>query len=341
MPLVRVEGLSKSFRRSGGDAVHAVNGVSFEIARGETLALIGESGSGKSTIGRMLLRLLDADDGTIEIDGVDIRSLGEAELRAMRAKMQIVFQEPYESLNPKMRVGDIVSEPLEIHEPSLSRSDRRDRVRVTLEEVGLDADQAERFPRALSGGQQQRVGIARALVTRPAFVVLDEPTSSLDLSVQAQILEILHDLQESHDLSYLYISHDLSTVAYLAHRIAVLYLGQIREQGPLDAVVDDPLDPYTQALLSAFLDPDPGVTSSTARRLAGEIPDPTRLPEGCFLYGRCPVRIDACQKGPSVLREIATNHYGNCIRAPLSDADWKAAAGAGVPVFDVSEDATP
>jgi oligopeptide/dipeptide ABC transporter ATP-binding protein len=333
--LVRVEGLTKSFRRGGGDAVHAVNGVSFEIERGETLALIGESGSGKSTIGRMLLRLLDADNGNIEIDGVDVRSLGDAELRAMRAKMQIVFQEPYESLNPKMRVGDIVSEPLEIHEPDLSRVDRHDRVRATLEEVGLDANQAERFPRALSGGQQQRVGIARALVTRPAFVVLDEPTSSLDLSVQAQILEILHDLQRSHDLSYLYISHDLSTVTYLAHRVAVLYLGQIREQGPLDTVVENPQDPYTRALLSAFLDPDPTVTPSTATRLAGEIPDPSQLPNGCFLYGRCPVRIDDCLTQPSQLREIGTNHYGSCIRAPLSNTDWTTATHTNEQLPDI------
>lgn len=324
MSLVRVEGLVKTFRREGGATVHAVNGVSFTIEEGQTLALIGESGSGKSTIGRMLLRLIEADEGTIELDGVDIRGLPGKELRAMRAKMQIVFQEPYESLNPKMRVGDIVAEPLEIHEPSLSRNDRRDRVRTTLEEVGLDADQAERLPRSLSGGQQQRVGIARALVTRPKFVVLDEPTSSLDLSVQAQILEILHDLQRTHGLSYLYISHDLSTVNYVAHDIAVLYLGQIREQGPLDAVIDDPEDPYTQALLSAFLDPDPEVSAPRVRRLVGEIPDPTKLPTGCYLYGRCPVRVDACAEGPIELREMGPTHRARCIRAPLGDEDWKA-----------------
>lgn len=329
MSLVRVEGLTKAFRRNGGATVHAVNGVSFEIARGETLALIGESGSGKSTIGRLMLRLLEADAGTIHLDGVDIRSLGEDDLRAMRAKMQIVFQEPYESLNPKMRIGDIVSEPLEIHEPSLSRSARRDRVAATLDEVGLDTHHAELLPRSLSGGQQQRVGIARALVTRPAFVVLDEPTSSLDLSVQAQILEILHDLQQAHDLSYLYISHDLSTVNYVAHQIAVLYLGEIRELGPREAVVEDPQDPYTQALLSASLDPDPRVRPSKVRKLAGEIPDPTHLPEGCFLYGRCPVRVDECRQDAIVLREVGVRHSVRCLRAPVDNTEWVVAGDSG------------
>jgi len=311
-----------------------VNDVSLEIDRGETLALIGESGSGKSTIGRLILRLIEPDAGTIKIDGTDLLTLSNSELRAMRAKMQVVFQEPYESLNPKMRVGDIVAEPLEIHEPSLSRADLRDRVRATLEEVGLNADQAERLPRGLSGGQQQRVGIARALITRPALVVLDEPTSSLDLSVQAQILEILHDLQETHGLSYLYISHDLSTVSYLAHRVAVLYLGQIREQGPLEAVVQNPQDPYTQALLAAFLDSDVSVSPSRLRMLSGEIPDPTQLPEGCFLYGRCPLRMDKCRSDPSVLRVLGSKHYGRCIRAPLNDDDWNIVADSNRTVGD-------
>jgi oligopeptide/dipeptide ABC transporter ATP-binding protein len=319
LPLVRVEGLTKVFRR-GANAVHAVNGVSFSIDEGETLALIGESGSGKSTVGRMLLRLLEADDGIIEIGGVDVRALDPQALRRMRTQMQIVFQEPYESLNPRMRVGDIVGEPLAIHEQGLSRDQRQRRVLETLREVGLDADQAERLPRALSGGQQQRVGIARALVTRPRFVVLDEPTSSLDLSVQAQILEILSRLQSEHGLSYLYISHDLSTVNYVADRVAVLYLGQIRESGPLASVVSDPQDPYTQALLSAFLDPDPRVATPSLRTLRGEIPDPTRLPRGCLLYGRCPVRIDACQQDPVPLRELRPRHDVRCIRAPFTGA---------------------
>lgn len=320
MSLMRVEGLTKTFQRAGGEVVRAVNGVSFTIEEGETLALIGESGSGKSTIGRMLLRLIEADEGSIAMDGVDLRTLDRKALRAMRARMQIVFQEPYESLNPKMRVGDIVAEPLRIHEPGLSGADLRSRVIQTLREVGLETEHAERLPRALSGGQQQRVGIARALATRPRFLVLDEPTSSLDLSVQAQILEILHRLQTEHGLSYLYISHDLSTVNYVAHRVAVLYLGQIREQGPVELVVRNPQDPYTQALLSAFLDPDPATSPIARRQLSGEIPDPTGLPDGCFLYGRCPVRIDDCRVPPIPLRELEPGHHVRCIRAPLPDA---------------------
>lgn len=317
MSLVRVEDLRKTFVRQSGEVVHAVNGVSFAIEQGETLGLIGESGSGKSTVGRLLLRLLEADSGLIEVDGVELRGLGTTALRSMRSTMSMVFQEPYESLNPKMRVGDIVAEPLRIHEPELSRADRRDRVLATLEEVGLEARHADRLPRAMSGGQQQRVGIARALVTRPKLVVLDEPTSSLDLSVQAQILEILHDLQQEHGLSYLYISHDLSTVDFVAHRVAVMYLGEIREIGPLAEVVDTPADPYTQALLSSFLEPDPTV-SREQLRLAGEIPDPTRLPSGCFLYGRCPIRIDECKQGPIELAQHAPDHQVRCLRAGTS-----------------------
>lgn len=319
MSLVRVDGLSKVFRRANGEAVHAVNDVSFEIAAAETLALIGESGSGKSTIGRLLLRLVAADAGAIEIDGSDVGTLPPERLRRMRATMQIVFQEPYESLNPRMRVGDIVAEPLVIHEPGLSRHDRRERVRRTLSEVGLSGEYAERRPGLLSGGQQQRVGIARAIVTRPKLLVLDEPTSSLDLSVQAQILRLLHDLQREHGMSYLYISHDLSTVNYVAHRVAVLYLGQVRETGRVEQVVDDPQDPYTRALLGAFLSTDPAAGHTGGYALDGEIPNPTRLPAGCFLYGRCPVREDRCAQPPVPLRELAASHHVRCVRAPLSE----------------------
>lgn len=316
MALVRVDGLSKTFRRANGDVVHAVNDVSFAIEQGETLALIGESGSGKSTIGRLLLRLIEADGGQVEIDGTDVRQLGPAALRRMRSRMQIVFQEPYESLNPRMKVGDLVAEPLAIHEPGLNRSERRERVARTLGEVGLDKEYADRLPRNLSGGQQQRVGIARALATRPKLLVLDEPTSSLDLSVQAQILTLLRALQDEHGLSYLYISHDLSTVNYVAHRVAVLYLGQVREIGTVAQVVDDPGDPYTRALLGSFLSPDPAVARDDEYKLRGEIPSPTSLPPGCFLYGRCPIRIDRCAEPPIELRELSPGHDVRCIRAP-------------------------
>jgi len=331
MPLVRVEGLRKRFIRPSGEPVHAVNDVSFTLEEGETLGIIGESGSGKSTVGRLVLRLLESDEGLIEIDGVDIRSLDVKGLRRMRSRMSIVFQEPYESLNPRMRVGDIIAEPVHIHHPDLSKQDVRDRVRRVLEDVGLDPSYAERLPRAMSGGQQQRVGIARALATRPKLIVLDEPTSSLDLSVQAQILEILHDLQEQFGLSYLYISHNLSTVDFIAHRVAVMYLGEFREIGPLERVIGDPRDPYTRSLLSAFLEPDPTI-SRQQQVLQGEIPDPTRLPTGCFLYGRCPVRIDACKVAGIELRAVADGHHVRCIRADedlsLEQAGAPASQGA-------------
>lgn len=316
MSVVRVEGLQKSFHRSDGATVHAVNDISFTIGEGETLALIGESGSGKSTVGRLLLRLLEADAGTIEIGGKDVRSLDRRQLRAMRSTMQIVFQEPFESLNPRFDVGSIIAEPLIIHEPQLSRSERRERVIAALEDVGLGSEHAERRPKSLSGGQQQRVGIARALASKPKFVVLDEPTSSLDLSVQAQILEILADLQADHGLSYLYISHDLSTVNYVAQRVAVMYLGQIREIGAVDAVVGHAADPYTQALMGAFLSPDPGTGREQLPIVEGEIPSPTDLPRGCFFGSRCPKRIPECSTGPiplvRPLPEIA--HDARCIR---------------------------
>ena len=307
MSYVRVEGLRKTFRRGRHETVHAVNGVSFDIARGETLALIGESGSGKSTIGRLMLRLIEADTGTVMLDGTDVMALGAEELRRARARMQIVFQEPLESLNPRMRIGDIVAEPLQIHAPELSRDERRGRVLDVLHEVGLNAEHANRYARSMSGGQQQRVGIARALVTRPQLIVLDEPTSSLDLSVQAQILEILHRLQVDHGMSYLYISHDLSTVSYIAHRVAVLYLGEVREIGGVEDIVERPRDPYTQSLLGAYLDPDPRRRQSEYGAPAGEIPSPTALPEGCYFRSRCPRSIDRCLRPLPGLRPVSEN----------------------------------
>lgn len=323
MPRVRVEGLTKTFARGRSETVHAVNDVSLSIEPGETLALIGESGSGKSTVGRLLLRLLEADSGTIEINDHDIRSLERQALRAARSTMQIVFQEPYESLNPRMRIGDIVAEPIHIHQPNLATGERRERVLRSLTDVGLDADHADRYPRSLSGGQQQRVGIARALVTEPTFLVLDEPTSSLDLSVQAQILEILGRLQERHGLSYLYISHDLSTVNYIAHRVAVMYLGQIRELGTVEQVADHPADPYTQALLGAFLSADPDTRMSETAPVSGEIPSPTDLPTGCYFYSRCPVRMDVCRANtiPLLAGELDDRHVSRCLRNHGSDLD--------------------
>ncbi|MGH9196864.1 MAG: oligopeptide/dipeptide ABC transporter ATP-binding protein [Acidimicrobiia bacterium] len=316
MSLVRVEGLRKSFQRGRSEVVHAVNDVSFSIERGETLALIGESGSGKSTVGRLLLRLLDADQGEVMIDGVNLMSLDRESLRRRRSEMQVVFQEPYESLNPRMKIGDIVAEPIRIHEPKLSRSSRVSRVLAALSEVGLASEYADRYARSMSGGQQQRVGIARALVSRPKLLVLDEPTSSLDLSVQAQILEILHALQQDHHMAYLYISHDLSTVQYIANRVAVMYLGQIREIGTVDEIVGASADPYTRTLLNAFLDPDPTVRNSTYAPPMGEIPNPTQLPPGCFFQARCPERIEICTHGQTALLPYGDSgkHLVRCLR---------------------------
>jgi oligopeptide/dipeptide ABC transporter ATP-binding protein len=319
VPLLRAEGLRKTFATASGAKLHAVNDVSLAIEPGETLGLIGESGSGKSTVGRLLLRLIEAEDGTIEFEGQDVRALPAAGLRRLRARAQIVFQEPFESLNPRMRVTDIVGEPLEIHESSLSRAQRRAKVLAALERVGLDERFARRFPVELSGGQQQRVGIARAIVTQPRLIVLDEPTSSLDLSIRAQILELLRDLQARLGIAYLFISHDLATVEYVSHRIAVMYLGQIRETGPSRALVDDPRDPYTRALLSSVLSADPR-TALPRQRLEGEVPKPTALPQRCLLYERCPIRIDACRAGPIALREVGAGHLARCLKADRHEA---------------------
>jgi ABC-type oligopeptide transport system ATPase subunit len=254
--LVEVNGLQKRFV-VGDQVVDAVKNVSFSIDRGETLALVGESGSGKSTTGRMCLRLLEADAGTVTIAGTDLSTLPAGDLRAARRKMTMVFQEPFQSLNPRMRVGDTIEEPLDIHEPELSQIERIERVENMLELVDLPKTFRTRFPAELSGGQQQRIGVARAAITNPDFIVLDEPTSSLDLSVQAQILRLLRSLQSELDLAYLFISHDLHTVRYVSDRTAVMYKGEIIEAGETEAVFEDPQQDYTKTLLAAALSPYP------------------------------------------------------------------------------------
>lgn len=259
MSLVEVDSVVKTFasRVRGGDPVHALRGVSLTIEEGETLAVIGESGSGKSTLGRAVLRLLEVDEGSVTFDGVDIGSLSPEAMRAKRAEMQIVFQEPYESLNPRLSVGAIVAEPLEIHQPQLGTKEIRKQVLATLDRVGLPGDAARRLPGELSGGQQQRVGIARAIISRPRFMVLDEPTSSLDLSIRAQILSLLAELQEDYKMAYLFVSHDMHTVEWVSDRIAVMYLGEIVETAPTRQLFDAPDHPYTRTLLSARLSADP------------------------------------------------------------------------------------
>lgn len=308
MPIVEMTDVFKAFDTSGG-RVHAVNGVSLSVEPGETLALIGESGSGKSTLGRLLLGLYRADTGSIRFDGRELTDMAEPELRAMRSKMTVVFQEPDESLNPRMTIGQNVAEPLRIHERGLSATERERRVREALEAVALDPDLATRYPRQLSGGQQQRVGVARAIVTDPKFVVLDEPTSSLDLSVRSQIIKLLRELQDRLELSYLFITHDIHTVHYVSDRIAVMYLGQIVEYGPTAEVFENPRHPYTMALLASTLSVDP--TERLPRlQLAGEIPKPTDLPPGCLFYSRCPYRSDErCATERPSLRLVGDDHY--------------------------------
>lgn len=307
MSLVKLQDVTKRFRTPGG-VVNAVNGVSLEIDRSETVAVIGESGSGKSTLGRLLLGLHAPNEGTIEFDGRDLATLSPADLRAVRSELTVVFQEPDESLNPRMTIGQNVAEPLHIHEPHLSREERTERVHQALDAVALPPDLADRNPRNLSGGQQQRVGIARAIVTNPKFVVLDEPTSSLDLSVRSQILELLGELQERLDLSFLFITHDIHTVGYVSDRIAVMYLGTVVETGPTSEVFANPRHPYTLALLASTLHPDPGRTLPRLE-LTGEIPKPTDLPPGCLFYSRCQYRHDercATQRPP--LTEVSPGH---------------------------------
>jgi oligopeptide/dipeptide ABC transporter ATP-binding protein len=322
-PLVSVRDLHVRFPIAQGvfrwrvGWVRAVDGVSFTVARGETLALVGESGCGKTTTGRALLRLIATSAGQIAFDGVDVLTLRPEPLRRLRRRMQLVFQDPYSSLNPRRTVGDAIREGLIVHQ--LAEGEAADaRVRHVLEEVGLRSDFARRYPYELSGGQRQRVGIARALVVEPEFIVCDEPVSALDVSVQAQIINLLQDLQRDHDLTYLYIAHDLAIVAQVASRIAVMYFGRIVELGPADAVFHDPLMPYTRALLASVLVPDP--TTRRARVvLAGESPSPTAPPPGCVFHPRCPdPRKDAaCTRAVPPLEEKAPGRFAACIKEPV------------------------
>ncbi|HLU43830.1 MAG TPA: ABC transporter ATP-binding protein [Natronosporangium sp.] len=311
MPLLEVIGLKHVFHRGSKPPVYAVNDVSFTVDAGETLALIGESGSGKSTVGRLVLGLLHSTSGQVIFGGRPMKSLSKSELRRLRAKLQVVFQEPFESLNPRMRVGAIVEEPLRIH-TSMSAQERRSRVVETLERVGLGEQYLDRFPRQLSGGQQQRVGIARAIVTRPSLVVLDEPTSSLDVSVRAQTLQLLGELQRELGIGYVFISHDIHTVSHFSHRVAVMYLGMIVETGPTREVLSNPRHPYTRALLSAALSLDPN-EKRPHFPLRGEIPSPTQLPTGCPLTGRCPVEQPECGIAPVAHQPVGEGHTAACI----------------------------
>ena len=311
--LVRVRGLVKHFPLEGSDdVVRAVDGVTFEILRGETLGLVGESGCGKSTVGRCLLRLIEPTAGEVEFDGRDVLATDGRSLRELRREMQIIFQDPYASLNPRMRVRDIVGEPLIIHGLK-DKEKRRARVAELLSKVGLDPDYMHRYPHEFSGGQRQRIGIARALALNPKLIVADEPVSALDVSVQAQVVNLLQDLQAELGLTYLFISHGLAVVEHISTRVAVMYLGRIVEVATALELYASPLHPYTQALLSAIPIPDP-----TRKRdriiLTGDVPTPINPPSGCRFRTRCPMAIAECAQIDPDLREISPGHTVACIR---------------------------
>jgi oligopeptide/dipeptide ABC transporter ATP-binding protein len=311
--VLSTKNLSKRFPVGrSGSFVNAVNGVDLSIKRGEVLGMVGESGSGKSTIGRTILRLTDPSDGEITFDGQDITTLPTKLIRPMRKDMQMVFQDPWSALNPRMKIGDLIAEPLRIHF-NMSRSECNDRTEVLAERVRLSADFLNRTPSALSGGQLQRVCIARAIATNPKLIVLDEPTSSLDLSVRAGILELLQELRAETQAAFLFISHDLGTIKLISDRIAVLYLGRVVEEVPKDKLFSDPSHPYTQSLLSAHLPSDPNETLQRLT-LQGEIPSPINLPTGCSFHTRCPVAINSCQSNVPEADEISSGHLVSCLR---------------------------
>ncbi len=313
--LVRVRGLVKHFAVEGSDdVVRAVDGVSFEIFAGETLGLVGESGCGKSTVGRCLLRLIEPTSGEIRFEGRDILALGKQELRAIRRQMQIVFQDPYASLNPRMKVGDIVGEPLVIHKIG-TKSERSDRVAELLKRVGLDPDYRNRYSHEFSGGQRQRIGVARTLALNPKLIVADEPVSALDVSVQAQVVNLLQELQEEFGLAYLFISHGLAVVEHISTRVAVMYLGRIVEVATAADLYAQPLHPYTKALLSAIPVPDPKHKRDRIV-LQGDVPTPINPPSGCRFRTRCPIAIDECARIDPELREVLPGHTAACIRVP-------------------------
>ncbi len=313
MPLLRVEGLYKRFPIAGGRVVKAVNGVSFSLSASETLSLVGESGSGKTTVGRCVLGLETISEGRIQLDGLDLSHARRRDFAKMRGVAQIVFQESSEALDPRMRVGKAIEEPL--IPLGADASERRHRASEALEMVGLPRQLMAVYPTELSAGIQQRICIARAMITGPKLIVLDEPTSALDPTARADIIELLQRIQAGSGISYLFISHDLSTVRFLSHRVAVMYLGMIVEQGPAAEVFARPRHPYTVGLLSSALLPNPRLRRPSSVTLAGEIPSPIDLPTGCFLSSRCPLVTERCRAEMPAARTLTTGHSVHCIRS--------------------------
>jgi oligopeptide/dipeptide ABC transporter ATP-binding protein len=316
--VLEVADLSKHFQKKGrlfgapGRSVRAVDGVSFSVRRGQTLGIVGESGCGKSTTGRMLVHLEEPTGGQIRLDGADVTHLGKRDLESYRRRVQMVFQDATSSLDPKMSIGDCIAEPLATRRAG-TRQQRTERVHELMRLVGLPAEMAQRYPHQLSGGQRQRVGIARALAMSPEVIVADEPTSALDVSVRAQVVNLMRDLQAELNLSFIFISHDLSTVRYISHEVAVMYLGRIVEVGPSEAIFATPLHPYTRALLAAVPVPDPRLEAEReVIVLEGELPSPANPPSGCRFNTRCPIAVDRCREEEPQLRLLGTNHQVAC-----------------------------
>jgi len=334
-PLLDVKNLKMHFPLTQGiifqrkvGAVQAVDGVSFSVKRGETLGLVGESGCGKSTTGRAILQLYKPTDGNVIFNGSDLTTLDSTQMRKMRRHLQMIFQDPYASLNPRMTVGNIVSEPMQIHK-LVAKNERTQRVQELLQTVGLNPYFANRYPHEFSGGQRQRIGIARALAANPDFIVCDEPVSALDVSIQAQIVNLLEDLQEQFGLTYLFIAHDLSVVRHISDRVAVMYLGKIVEMADRNELYDTPLHPYTKALLSAVPIPDPVIEKQRERIiLTGDVPSPINPPSGCHFHTRCPYVMDVCKKVDPIFAEQGSGHFVACHLYPGSGADSAEQAAA-------------